>query len=154
MISFDTFLIRLLICGVLFVEQRVVAGALAGALQTAAAEQPESATSAAASSQELDGSLLQDDSPLQMVMEDADSVTVPGPEKGTLALRLTLSVRLRNQTDEALKVARNQFQLLVNGDPAAMRDFNSRTEIGEVTIAPKQSVTGVLTFSDIDYRKG
>lgn len=154
MISFNTFLIRLLICGALFAEQRAVADSLAGALQTAAVEQAESAATAVKSSQELDGSLLQDDSPLQMVIEDADSVTVPGPEKGTLALRLTLSVRLRNQTDEALKVSRNQFQLLVSGDPAAMRDFNSRTEIGEVTIAPKQSVSGVLTFSDIDYRKG
>ena len=86
-------------------------------------------------------------------------VTVPeieaslnvGRDAQTFALRLIIDVNVENSSDAAQTMAREQFQLLVNGEVAEIESVDAHPSFPRSTLAPGQSAKGWVGFGSIVY---
>lgn len=66
-------------------------------------------------------------------------------------LRLLLFVKAENSSEEVITVIREQFQLLVNGEPAELGSVDAHPSFPRSTLMSGQSAEGWIGFSSIEY---
>lgn len=86
-----------------------------------------------------------------IIIPEIECVLTGGRAAQEFALRLIIEARVENKTSEVIKVAREQFQLLVNGEPAEISSVDSRTVFPRSELLPGKSAEGWLGFGSIPY---
>lgn len=90
-------------------------------------------------------------STLKVTVSEIEASLHVGRDAQEFALRLILAVHVVNSSDEAQTIAREQFQLLIDGEPAEIGSVNSHPNFPRTTIEPGQSAAGWVGFGSIAY---
>jgi len=90
-------------------------------------------------------------STLKVTVPEIEASLNIGRDAQVFTLRLIMAVNVENLSDEAQTLAREQFQLLVNGEVAEIGSVDAHPSFPRSTLAPGQSAEGWVGFGDIVY---
>lgn len=88
---------------------------------------------------------------LKVTVSEIEALLNVGRDAQEFTLRLIIAVHVENSLDEAQTIAREQFQLLVNGEPAEIGSVDSHPNFPRSTMTPGQSAEGWVGFGSIVY---
>ncbi len=88
---------------------------------------------------------------LRITVPEVEASLNMGRDTQNFTLRLLLSVKVENSSDEALTIAREQFQFLVDGQQAEIGSVDAHPNFPRSTLAPGKSVEGWVGFGSIAY---
>ena len=90
-------------------------------------------------------------STLKVTVPEIEASLNVGPDAQEFVLRLIIAVNVENSSDEPQTIAREQFQLLINGEPAELGSVDSHPNFPRSTMTPGQSTAGWVGFGSIVY---
>ncbi len=88
---------------------------------------------------------------LRVTVPDIEASLNIGRDSQEFTLRLIISVKVENSSVDAVTIAREQFQLLINGEPAEIGSVDSHPNFPRSTLTPGKSVEGWVGFGSIVY---
>ena len=90
-------------------------------------------------------------SALKVTVSEIEASLNVAREAQEFTLRLIIAVKVENSSDDAQTIAREQFQLLINGEPAEIGSVDSHPNFPRSTITPGKSAEGWVGFGSIVY---
>ena len=93
----------------------------------------------------------QSESALGISISDVEASLVIGQEAREFTMRLIIAVNVESRSDDAITLAREQFQLLVDGEPAEIGSVDSHPSFQRSTLRPGKSADGWIGFGSIVY---
>ena len=90
-------------------------------------------------------------STLKVTVSEIEALLNVGRDAQEFTLRLIIAVNVENSSDKAQTIAREQFQLLVNGEPAEIGSVDSHPNFPRSTMTPGQAAEGWVGFGSIVY---
>jgi tetratricopeptide (TPR) repeat protein len=93
----------------------------------------------------------QSGSTLEISISEIESSLVNRNQSGEFAMRLIIAVKAENRSDDAITIAREQFQLLINGEPSEIGSVDSHLSFQRTALKPGQSTEGWIGFGSIEY---
>ena len=88
---------------------------------------------------------------LKLTVPEIECALIGGRAAQEFTFRLVVEVKVENATDEAITVAREQFQLLVNGEPAEISSVDSHVTFPRAELQPGKTTEGWVGFGSILY---
>lgn len=90
-------------------------------------------------------------STLKITVSEIEASLNVGRDAQEFTLRLIIAVNVENSSGEAQTIAREQFQLLINGEPAEIGSVDSHPNFSRNTITHGKSAEGWIGFGSIVY---
>ena len=88
---------------------------------------------------------------LKVTVPEMECTLVGGRTAQEFTMRLIIAVTVENATDKAITVAREQFQLLINGEPAEISSVDAHPTLPRTDLQPGKTVEGWVGFGSIVY---
>ncbi|MEJ7595348.1 MAG: hypothetical protein WKF77_27830 [Planctomycetaceae bacterium] len=90
-------------------------------------------------------------STLKVTVPEIEASLSIGRDAQEFSLRLIIAVHVENSSDAAQTIAREQFQLLINGEPAEIGSVDAHPNFPRSTVTPGESAEGWVGFGSIVY---
>ncbi len=90
-------------------------------------------------------------STLKVTVPEIEASLSIGRDTQAFTLRLIIAVHVENSSDAAQTIAREQFQLLINGVPAEIGSVDAHPNFPRSTVTPGESAEGWVGFGSIVY---
>ncbi len=88
---------------------------------------------------------------IRIGIPDVEASLVVGRQAQEFALRLIIAVNVENVSDNELTLAREQFTLLINGEPAEIGSVDAYPNFQRSMLMPRKSAEGWIGFGSISY---
>jgi len=89
---------------------------------------------------------------LQILISDVEASLVNERQSQEFTIRLVIAVNVKNVSASDLTLAREQFALLIDGEPAEIGSVDADRSFQRSTLKPEKSVEGWIGFGSIPYR--
>lgn len=95
-----------------------------------------------------------DGSPIELTIEDTVAHVAPAPDRVSTVLRVALTVRVRNRSDQPVQVSPDQFSLHCGEHRAVSTSFSSPTPFRQTRLDPQASSVGSVWFTHHEVPEG